>query len=101
MELDENVFAMAPLTLDRRRRRRRVLWPAEIVSRPGIRCTVLDISIAGARMRVNKPLAEGETIVVRSSRFTAKAQIAWTAEGYVGLAFIEPNERLEKALDAP
>jgi hypothetical protein len=86
---------------DRRHRRRSVLWPVEIVSKPGIRCTITDISVAGARMLVSKPLTQGETILVRSRRFTAKAQVAWTGEGCVGLFFIEPDDRLEKALDAP
>jgi PilZ domain len=91
-------FAAAP---DRRHRRRSVLWPVEIASKPGIRCTITDVSIAGAKMLVSKPLAEGESIVIRSRRFIARATVAWVREGTVGLEFHEANERLERALDAP
>lgn len=94
-------LATAATAPDRRHRRRSVLWPVEIVSKPGIRCTITDVSTAGAKMLVSKPLAEGETILVRSRRFTAKARVAWTAPGSVGLEFLEPNDRLERALDAP
>lgn len=93
-----NEAAAAP---DRRHRRRSVLWPVEIVSKPAIRCTITDISIAGAKMLVSHPLAEGESIVIRSRRFTARATVAWSREGAVGLEFREANERLERALDAP
>ena len=101
MQPGNHTIATTATAPDRRHRRRSVLWPVEIVSKPGIRCTITDISIAGAKMLVNKPLAEGETILVRSRRFTAKARVAWTTPISVGLEFLEPNERLERALDAP
>ena len=100
MQPGNHTFATAAAP-DRRHRRRSVLWPVEIVSKPGIRCTITDVSMAGAKMLVSKPVAEGEIILVRSRRFTAKARVAWAGPGSVGLEFIEPNERLERALDAP
>jgi hypothetical protein len=78
-----------------------VLWPVEIVSKPLIRCTIVDISVIGAKMKVSKPVAAGENLVVRSRRFTARARVAWARQGMVGLEFVEANERLMKALDAP
>jgi hypothetical protein len=98
----DTAAATATETLTQRlHRRRSVLWPMEIVSRPAIRCTIVDISIKGAKMLVSKPLEHGEILVVRSPRFSAKARVAWIQPGLVGLEFIEPNERLMKALDAP
>jgi hypothetical protein len=85
----------------RRHRRRSVLWPVEIVSKPFIRCTITDISIAGARMQVSKPVAVGEMLIVRSRRFTARARVAWARQAIVGLEFLETNQRLMNALDAP
>jgi hypothetical protein len=85
----------------RRHRRRSVLWPAEIVSKPLIRCTITDISITGAKMTVTKPVAVGEMLVVRSRRFTARARVAWAESTIIGLEFLETNERLMNALDAP
>jgi hypothetical protein len=101
MQPNNDIVATAATAPDRRHRRRSVLWPVEIVSKPGIRCTITDISIAGAKMLVNKPLAEGESLIIRSRRFTARVTIAWVGAGTVGLEFHEPNERLERALDAP
>jgi hypothetical protein len=85
----------------RRHRRRSVLWPAEIVSKPFVRCMIIDISITGAKMQVSKPLAVDERLVVRSRRFTAKARVAWVEPTVVGIEFLEANERLMRALDAP
>jgi hypothetical protein len=85
----------------RRQRRRSVLWPVEIVSKPLIRCAITDISISGAKMTVSEPVAVGEMLLVRSRRFTARARVAWAEATVIGLEFLEANERLMNALDAP
>ena len=64
-------------------------------------CTITDISITGAKMTVTKPVAVGEMLVVRSRRFTARARVAWAESTIIGLEFLEANERLMNALDAP
>jgi hypothetical protein len=97
----EAARAIEDTPAQRRHRRRSVLWPVEIVSKPSVRCTIIDISITGAKMRVSKPMAVGELLNVRSRRFTARARVAWTEQTVVGLEFLEANERLMKALDAP
>ena len=101
MQPNTHIVTTAAAAPDRLHRRRTVLWPVEILSKPGIRCTITDIAIAGARMQVSRPLEEGESIVIRSRRFTARATVVWAGDGIVGLAFHEPDERLERALDAP
>jgi hypothetical protein len=98
---DTALTTAAETRTQRLHRRRSVLWEVEIVSKPAIRCTIIDVSIKGAKMRVSKPLERGEKLVVRSRRFSAKAFVAWVKQGLVGLEFVEPNERLMNALDAP
>jgi hypothetical protein len=93
--------AQAETQAQRRQRRRSVLWPMEIVSKPLIRCTIIDISISGAKMTVSEPVAVGEMLLVRSRRFTARARVAWAQADVIGLEFLEANERLMGALDAP
>jgi hypothetical protein len=73
----------------------------EIVSKPLVRCMIIDISIEGAKLRVSEPLMTGETLVVRSRCFFARARVVWAKEDLVGLKFIEPSERALRALDAP
>jgi hypothetical protein len=93
--------APAETAAQQRHRRRSVLWPVEIVSKPFIRCTIINISITGAKMQVSKPVAVDEILVVRSRRFTARARVAWAEPTVVGLEFLEANDRLMNALDAP
>lgn len=98
---DSASSAEAEASARRLHRRRAVLWPMEILSKPSVRCTIVDVSIKGAKMKVSKPLARGELITVRSRRFTARARVAWAEPNLVGLEFLHPDERLMKALDAP
>lgn len=86
-----------------REARRAVLWPAslKVVGKPEIRCVVIDLSSGGAKVRTDKPVAEGTLVKLRSQRFTRDARIAWTADGLVGLQFVESSEHLMKTLDAP
>jgi hypothetical protein len=93
--------ALETMAAQRRHTRRSVLWPMEIVSKPSIRCTIIDISITGAKMQVSKPIAVGDLLIVRSRRFTARARVAWAEKTIVGLEFLDANERLMNALDAP
>ena len=87
----------------RREARRAVLWPAgiKIVGKPEIRCVVIDLSSGGAKVRVDKPIAEGMLVKLRSQRFTRDAKVVWSAGGVIGLQFVESNEHLMKTLDAP
>jgi hypothetical protein len=97
----DTATVQAQTQAQRRQRRRSVLWPVEIVSKPSIRCTIIDISITGAKMTVSKPVAVDEMVVLRSRRFTARARVAWAAATVIGLEFLEANDRLMNALDAP
>ena len=92
-----------PSSQQPREARRAVLWPAglKVVGKPEIRCVVIDLSSGGAKVRVDKPVAEGTLVKLRSQRFTRDARVAWSAGGLVGLQFVENSEHLMKTLDAP
>ncbi len=93
----------APASQRPREARRAVLWPAglKIVGKPEIRCVVIDLSSGGAKVRVDKPVAEGTLVKLRSQRFTRDARVVWSTDGLVGLQFVESNEHLMKTLDGP
>lgn len=70
-------------------KRRSVLWPAHlIVGRHRIACQVWNLSLAGARVRVDLPVKEGTEVTLSiRDRGDVKAEVVWTENGAMGLSF--------------
>lgn len=70
-------------------RRRSVLWPAHlVVGRHRIACQVWNLSLAGARVRVDLPVKEGTEVTLSiRDRGDVKAEVVWTENGAMGLSF--------------
>jgi hypothetical protein len=70
-------------------RRRSVLWPAKInVGNHEFSCQVWNLSLGGARVRVDVPLRVGAEVTLSvMSRSAIPAVIAWTEEEALGLDF--------------
>jgi hypothetical protein len=79
----------------RRDERKAVLWVGYvcIAGRPNIACAVLDVSAGGAKVRVSEPVAQGELVSLKSPHFSRKARVVWSADGAIGLQFIERGAR--------
>jgi PilZ domain-containing protein len=88
----------APRTPERRRAlRKRVLWSGQVeaLSRL-IDCAVLDISLGGARVRMDddSELPKGPLAIAVSRFGTFQAEVVWTKDRMSGLRFLESTERV-------
>lgn len=82
----------------RRALRKRVLWTGRVEATDHlINCAVLDVSLQGARVRLDDDgdaLPKG-LVAIAVSRFgTFQAEVVWTHERTAGLRFLEPVERV-------
>lgn len=70
-------------------RRRSVLWPARLlIGRHEFACQVWNLSLGGARVRMDLPIQEGTDLVLSvKGRGDIDATVAWTKEGSLGLDF--------------
>ncbi|WP_231727247.1 PilZ domain-containing protein [Kordiimonas lipolytica] len=76
--------------LDSRRfKRRSVLWPAKIrVGKHELSCQIWNLSLGGARVRVDLPLQDGVEIeLVMTGRGEIPATVAWAKGELLGVAF--------------
>ncbi len=53
-------------------------------------CLIDDISTTGARLRVNKPLAPEQTILLRFHELRSYASVVWCTRDEAGLRFDQP-----------
>ena len=70
-------------------RRRSVLWPAKIIiGKHELSCQVWNLSLGGARVRIDLPIQEGTDVTLSvTGRGELAATVAWTREGSLGLDF--------------
>ncbi|SDD32325.1 MULTISPECIES: PilZ domain-containing protein [Kordiimonas] len=73
----------------RRFKRRSVLWPAKIrVGKHELSCQIWNLSLGGARVRVDLPLQDGVKIeLVLTGRGEIPATVAWAKGELLGVAF--------------
>lgn len=71
-------------------RRRSVLWPAKIiVGTHEFSCQIWNLSLGGARVRMDLPIQEGTDVTLSiSDRGELAAQVAWARDGSLGLDFV-------------
>ena len=79
--------------------RRSVLWPGKIrIGRHEFPCQVWNVSLGGAKVRVDLPLKEGTdlTLVIPARSIEMPARIAWQSGDLLGIVFIIPSEHIRK-----
>ena len=83
---------------NRRHRRRSVLWPAKLtVGKHTVSCQIWNLSLGGARVRVDLPLKEGSDIVLTvADRGDIPATVAWALDSSLGIAFNVPEDTIRK-----
>jgi len=71
--------------------RRSVLWPARLlVGRHEFACQIFNLSLGGARIRIDLPLKEGSLVALKApSRRALEAYVAWSAGDNLGLQFAD------------
>jgi len=84
-----------PASVPERRRagRKRVLWAGRVESGERLlNCAVLDVSLQGARVRLDEgPLPRGPMTIAVSCFGTFQAELVWERERMAGLRFLEPG----------
>ena len=86
-------------SLDHRRHRRRsVLWPAKLtVGKHTVSCQIWNLSLGGARVRVDLPLKEGSEIILSvADRGDIPCVVAWARDASLGIAFKVPEDHIRK-----
>jgi hypothetical protein len=87
----------SPQAERRKSPRGEVAWVARVQTAAGlcIECGVLDLSATGAKLLTDQPLAEGDHVTFVSPRFDPlSAKVAWSADGYLGLQFLDGTDRV-------
>jgi predicted LPLAT superfamily acyltransferase len=87
----EAVVNIGGQTNRRRHQRHRLLLPASLRTSLGntLACTLLDISVRGARLLVEREIEPGELVTLLSDRFGARpARVAWIEHNIVGVKFL-------------
>ncbi|UTW55524.1 PilZ domain-containing protein [Kordiimonas sp. SCSIO 12610] len=82
-------------------KRRSVLWPATIsVASYDFSCQVWNLSLGGARVRVDIPLRVGAEVSLSvMSRASIPAVIAWTEDEALGLAFQADSDEIRSLFE--
>ena len=77
-------------------RRRSVLWPATLkVGRHDFTCQIWNMSLGGARVRIDVPLKDGaEVTLVVAGRGDIAAKVRWSDSRAAGLEFAIPPEEV-------
>ncbi|MCG8355892.1 MAG: PilZ domain-containing protein [Kiloniellales bacterium] len=86
---------------DVRRRFRRipVLWPARLGQADDGECAILNVSGAGAKLRLTDPRPYGGVVSLSSPRFgTLRGRVVWRKDAYLGLAFTDPPAQVANVL---
>jgi len=100
------VFAMAQIhvgikTGERRQTvRKRVLWTAQLgANARQLDCTILDVSLGGARIRVREEVPSRGPIAIACDRFgTFHAEVIWEKNLVAGLRFLESEARVAETI---
>lgn len=85
---------------NRKFQRRSVLWPAKMTINSHVfSCQIWNLSLGGARVRVDLPIKEGTEIILSLPNRTdtdIKARIAWQEGEAIGLIFMTPDSEIKR-----
>jgi len=84
----------------RRAVRKNVLWAGSLESNARqLDCTILDVSLKGARIYLNEPVPSRGPVAIACHRFgTFHAEVVWENDRMVGLQFLEPPQRVAETI---
>jgi len=85
----------------RRALRKRVLWTGQVEATDHlINCSVLDVSLQGARVRLDddSELPKGPLAIAVSRFGTFQAEVVWSKDRMSGLRFLESVDRVANTI---
>ncbi len=84
----------------RKHNRRTVIQAATIrVGSYDFECTAYDVSLGGIRLKVDVPIEQGTNVFVQlKNKIKQTAKVIWSADGFMGLRFLENTEKVRIGL---
>jgi len=84
----------------RKHNRRTVIQPVTLgVGSFDFNCTAYDISLGGIRLKVDIPIESGASVYIQlRNKLKQTAKVIWSADGFLGLSFLENPERVRVGL---
>jgi len=84
----------------RRAIRKHVLWAGRLgANARQLDCTILDVSLGGARIRLDEEVPSRGPLTIASARFgTFHAQVVWESDHVAGLRFLESEARVAETI---
>jgi len=84
----------------RRTIRKHVLWAGQLSANARqLDCAILDVSLGGARIRVNEEVPARGPIAIACDRFgTFHAEVIWEKNHVAGLRFLESHARVAETI---
>lgn len=62
-------------------------------------CTAYDISLGGIRLKVDMPIEHGTNVFVQlKNKLKQTAKVIWSADGFMGLSFMEKPDTVRVGL---
>ncbi len=62
-------------------------------------CTAYDVSLGGIRLKVDVPIEQGTNVLVQlKDKLKQTAKVIWSADGFLGLCFLENPESVRAGL---
>ena len=62
-------------------------------------CTAYDVSLGGIRLKVDVPVEQGTNVLVQiKNKIKQTAKVIWSADGFMGLCFMENPEKVKVGL---
>ncbi|NOZ42013.1 MAG: PilZ domain-containing protein [Alphaproteobacteria bacterium] len=88
------------LSTMRKHNRRTVIQAVTLkVDRVDFDCTAYDISLGGIRLKVDMPIEHGTGVFIQiKNRLRQAARVIWSADGFIGLNFVEDPEKIRVSL---
>lgn len=86
----------------RKHNRRTVIQAATIkIGSFDFDCTAYDVSLGGIRLKVSVPIERGTNVFVQlKNRIKQTARVIWSADGFMGLCFLDKPEKVKRGLGA-
>jgi len=86
----------------RRYRRRSILWPAKIrVGRHEFQAQLWNVSLGGAKVRLDIPLKEGTeaAVLIPAKGIELAAQVVWHTGDVMGVLFLQSPEKVKEIFE--
>lgn len=97
---ETSMGVISVLSSMRKHNRKTVIQPATLkIGGFYFDCTAYDISLGGIRLKADVPIKQGASVYVQlKNKLKQTARVIWSADGFMGLRFVEKPENVKVSL---